>query len=145
MYLQMFHYHPNPGIFYLIFWAPLAVLETKAGPSVRDRQLLVRTRNFLHISLQINVWISQNYDQDRQLFQQSPEHWPLARLFPAWLDYLKLFKLGMAEVYALRARLVQHVSGLMQDCNVFNANALEILQSFSTCRWLSARLQYLQC
>ena len=52
-----------------------AVLETKAGPSVRDWQLLVRTRNFLHISLQINVWISQNPDQDRQLFQLSPEHW----------------------------------------------------------------------
>ena len=51
------------------------VLETKAGPSVRDRQLLVRTRNFLHISLQINVWISQNSDQDRQLFQLSREHW----------------------------------------------------------------------
>ena len=51
------------------------VLETRAGPSVRDRQLLVRTRNFLHISLQINVWISQNPDQDRQLFQLSPEHW----------------------------------------------------------------------
>ena len=50
------------------------VLETKAGPSVRDRQLLVRTRNFLHIYLQINVWISQNSDQDRQLFQLSPEH-----------------------------------------------------------------------
>ena len=33
----------------------ISVLETKAGPSVRDRQLLVRTRNFLHISLQINV------------------------------------------------------------------------------------------
>ena len=32
----------------------VAVLETKAGPSVRDRQLLVRIRNFLHISLQIN-------------------------------------------------------------------------------------------
>ena len=31
------------------------VLETKAGPSVWDWQLLVRTRNFLHISLQINV------------------------------------------------------------------------------------------
>ena len=52
-----------------------SVLETKAGPSVRDRQFLVRTRNFLHISLQINVWISQNSDQDRQLFQLSPEHW----------------------------------------------------------------------
>ena len=32
-----------------------SVLETKAGPSVRDQQLLARTRNFLHISLQINV------------------------------------------------------------------------------------------
>ena len=51
------------------------VLETKAGLSVRDRQLLVRTRNFLHISLQIDVGISQNSDQDRQLFQLSPEHW----------------------------------------------------------------------
>ena len=30
-----------------------SVLETKAGLSVRDRQLLVRTSNFLHISLQI--------------------------------------------------------------------------------------------
>ena len=50
------------------------VLETKAGPSVRDQQLLVRTSNFLHISLQINVWISQNPDQDRQLFQLSHEH-----------------------------------------------------------------------
>ena len=52
-----------------------AVLETKAGPSVQDRQLLVRTSNFLHISLQINVWISQNSDQDQQLFQLSLEHW----------------------------------------------------------------------
>ena len=52
-----------------------AVLETKAIPSVRDQQLLVKTRNFLHISLQINVWISQNSYQDRQLFQLSPEHW----------------------------------------------------------------------
>ena len=50
------------------------VLETKAGPSVRDRQLLVRTSNFINISLQIDVWISQNSDQDRQLFQLSPEH-----------------------------------------------------------------------
>ena len=50
------------------------VLETKAGPSVQDRQLLVKTSNFLHISLQINVWISQNSDQDPQLFQLSPEH-----------------------------------------------------------------------
>ena len=50
------------------------VLETKAGPSVRDWQLLVRTSNFLHISLQNDVWISQNSDQDRQLFQLSPEH-----------------------------------------------------------------------
>ena len=33
----------------------ISVLETKAGPSVRDQQLLVRTRNFWHISLQINV------------------------------------------------------------------------------------------
>ena len=49
------------------------VLETKAGPSVQDRQLLVKTSNFLHISLQINVWISQNSDQDPQLFQLSPE------------------------------------------------------------------------
>ena len=31
------------------------MLETKVSPSVRDRQLLVRTSNFLHISLQINV------------------------------------------------------------------------------------------
>ena len=38
-----------------ILWVYYAVLETKAGPSVQDRQLLVRTRNFLHISLQINV------------------------------------------------------------------------------------------
>ena len=53
------------------------VFETKAGPSVRDRQLLVRTSNFLHISLQINVWISQNSDQDRLLFQLSPEHWTM--------------------------------------------------------------------
>ena len=30
----------------------------------KDQQLLVRSRNFLHISLQINVWISQNSDQD---------------------------------------------------------------------------------
>ena len=52
-----------------------AVLETKAGPLVWDRQLLVWTSNFLRISLQINVWISQNNDQDRQLFQLSPEHW----------------------------------------------------------------------
>ena len=51
------------------------VLETKASLSVWDRQLLVRTRNFLHISLQINVLISQNSGQDRQLFQLSPEHW----------------------------------------------------------------------
>ena len=50
------------------------MLETKASPSVRDRQLLVRTSNFLHISLQIDVWIYQNFDQDRQLFQLSPEH-----------------------------------------------------------------------
>ena len=33
----------------------IPVLETKAGPLVRDRQLLVMTRNFLHITLQINV------------------------------------------------------------------------------------------
>ena len=52
-----------------------AVLEIKAGPSVRDRQLLVRTSNFLHISLQIDVWISQKSDQDRQLFQLSLEHY----------------------------------------------------------------------
>ena len=52
------------------------MLDTKAGLSVRDQQLLVSTRNFLHISLQIHVWISQNSDQDRQLFQLSPEHWP---------------------------------------------------------------------
>ena len=32
-----------------------AVLETKAGPSVRDQQVLVRTSNSIHISLQINV------------------------------------------------------------------------------------------
>ena len=51
------------------------VLETKAGPLVRDPQLLVRTRNFLHISLHINAWNSQNSDQDQQLFQLSPEHW----------------------------------------------------------------------
>ena len=57
-----------------------SALETKAGPSVRDRQLLVRTRNFLHISLQINVSIAQNSDQDRQHFQLSPEHWL------QWLD-----------------------------------------------------------
>ena len=50
------------------------MLETKAGQSVRDRQLLVRTSNFLTIYLQIDVWISQNSDQDRQLFQLSPEH-----------------------------------------------------------------------
>ena len=54
----------------------LSVLET-SSPSVRDRQFLVRTRNFLHISLQINVWISQNSDQDLQLIQLSPEHWHL--------------------------------------------------------------------
>ena len=35
-----------------------SVLETKAGPSVRDQQLLVKTSNFLNISLQIDVWIS---------------------------------------------------------------------------------------
>ena len=29
---------------------PEEVLETKAGPSVRDQQLWVRNRNFLHIS-----------------------------------------------------------------------------------------------
>ena len=52
-----------------------AVLETKAGQLVRDQELLVRTRNFLYISLQINVWISQNSDQDRQLFEPSFEHW----------------------------------------------------------------------
>ena len=51
-----------------------AVLETKASLSVWDRQLLVRTSNFLHISLQIDVWISQNFAQDRQLFQLSLEH-----------------------------------------------------------------------
>ena len=50
------------------------VLDIKAGPSVWHWQLLVRTFNFLHISLQINVWISQNSDQDQQLFQLSPEH-----------------------------------------------------------------------
>ena len=50
------------------------VLENKAGPLVRDRQLLVRTSKFLNISLQIDVWISQNSDQDRQLFQLSLEH-----------------------------------------------------------------------
>ena len=44
----------------------LSVLETKVGPSVRDRQLLVRTSNFLYISLQIDVWISQNFAQDPQ-------------------------------------------------------------------------------
>ena len=44
------------------------VLETNAGPSVWDQQLLVRTSKFLHISLQINVWISQNSAQDWQLF-----------------------------------------------------------------------------
>ena len=47
---------------------------------VRDWELLVRTRNFLHISLQINVWISPNSAQDRLLFQLSPEHWCLAVL-----------------------------------------------------------------
>ena len=57
------------------------VLETKAGPSVRDRQLLVKTSNFLHISLQIDVWISQNFAQDQQLFQLSLEHCNL----PVWL------------------------------------------------------------
>ena len=56
------------------------VLETKVGPSVRDQQFLVRTSNFLHISLQINVWISQDPDQDRQLFQLS--HEPC--LSPGW-------------------------------------------------------------
>ena len=61
-----------------------AVLETKAGPSVRDRQLLVRTSNFLHISLQIDVWISQNSDQDQQLFQLSPEHWAQGMTKPLW-------------------------------------------------------------
>ena len=50
------------------------MLETKGSPSVRDRELLVKTSNILHISLQTNVWISQNSDQDRQLFQLSPEH-----------------------------------------------------------------------
>ena len=48
--------------------------EIKFSEEVRDRQLLVRTSNFLNISLQIDVWISQNSDQDRQLFQLSPEH-----------------------------------------------------------------------
>ena len=52
-----------------------AALETNVGPLVWDRQLLVRTSKFLHISLQINVWISQNSDQDRQLFQLSAEQW----------------------------------------------------------------------
>ena len=47
----------------LCYWYR-AVLETKAGQSVRDRQLLVRTRNFLHISWQINLWILENSDQD---------------------------------------------------------------------------------
>ena len=77
---NIFVVHPSPVIssdFGIWPSLRLAVLETKAGPSVRDRQLLVRTRNFLHISLQINVWISQNSDQDRQLFQLSPEHWRL--------------------------------------------------------------------
>ena len=50
-------------------------LRTKASPSVWDWQFWVRTSNFLHISSQINVWISQNSEQDRQLFQLSPEHW----------------------------------------------------------------------
>ena len=50
------------------------MLETKAGPAVWDRQILVRTSNFLHISLQIDVGISHNFDQERQLFQLSPEH-----------------------------------------------------------------------
>ena len=52
-----------------------SVIETKADLWVWDRQLLVRTSSFLHISLQIDVWISKNSDQDWQLFQLSPEHW----------------------------------------------------------------------
>ena len=39
-------------------------LETKTGPSVRDQLLVVRTSNFLHFSLQINVRIFQNSNQD---------------------------------------------------------------------------------
>ena len=58
----------------IFMFISVPVFETKASPSVRYRQLLVRTRNFLHISLQINVWITRNSDQDRQLFQISPEH-----------------------------------------------------------------------
>ena len=53
----------------------ISVVETKAGPSVRDQQLSVTASNFLHISLQINVYIFQNSDQDWQLLQLSPEHW----------------------------------------------------------------------
>ena len=64
----------------------LAVLETKAGPSVRDQQLLVRTSNFLHISLQNDVLISQNSDQDRQHFQLSPEHWYLDVFITIYLN-----------------------------------------------------------
>ena len=71
---QSYMYEPWLGT-HIIKHLRFSVLETKAGPSVRDRQLLVRTSNFLHISLQIDVWISQNFAQDRQLFQLSLEHW----------------------------------------------------------------------
>ena len=50
-----------------------AMLENKTGPSVQDQQLLVRTSNFLHISLQIIVSNFQNSDRDQHISHLSPE------------------------------------------------------------------------
>ena len=46
----------------------LAALDTKAGPSIWDQQLLVNTSNFLYIYLQFSIELLQNSDQDQQLF-----------------------------------------------------------------------------
>ena len=63
-----------------ILWWPWAVLET-AGPSVCDQQLLVRTSNFVDVSLQIIVEMIKNSDQDWELFQLSSEHCPWGWIF----------------------------------------------------------------
>ena len=74
-------------------WCLMApsVLETKAGLSVRDRQLWVRTSNFLHISLQIDVWISQNSDQDTGNFFSlalNTGHHPFSSEFEYFVEYI---------------------------------------------------------
>ena len=63
-----------------ILWWPWAFLET-AGPSVCDQQLLVRTSNFVDVSLQIIVEMIKNSDQDWELFQLSSEHCPWGWIF----------------------------------------------------------------